>query len=301
MDTASLAFRVAQRVMWADNRFQPPKNIVNGVSTGELPTEVLMVWKYVVEELGDKFNFGAGVQYWRNKCGKEGITLPAAYLKGGKGSTHGEWKVKSGDQIEEWIKQRLLSEKLISTTQRTAAEWQLEISSLQSAVEAAQDKIATHEKGLAEGNRVKQRTVWLAAAKKDLIASNKDLEKARAAVEGLQEAMDKHEDVKAPVITFERQFQAMLHEASNDLSKREVLAQAKAALAKFEEEMNTPKFATDSLLDIGDQMVAMWKMVKRGWDGLWKRVMSAFAKIEAWADDLDDDTKKLDKLVASAS
>jgi len=298
MDTASLAFRVAQRVMWSDDRFQPPKNIVNGVSTGELPTEVLMVWKYVVESLGPKFNFAGGMQYWRSKCAKEGISLPAAYLKGGTGSTHGEWKVKSGDQIEEWIKQRLLSEKLISTTQRTASEWQLEINSLLAHAEAAREKIADHEKKLTEGNRVKQRTAWLASAKKDLERCSKDLEKAQAAVEGLQESMDKHEDVKAPVISFEKQFQGMLHEASNDLSKREVLAQAKAALAKFEAEMNTPKFAADNM---GDHAVAMWNAIKRGWDGLWKRVLSAFAKIEAWADDLLDDTKKLDKLVASAS
>lgn len=300
--TADLALRVAQRFMVvSDDRFRPPKNIVNGVSTGELPVEVLGIWKYTVNRLskgaGSKTNFGAAVAYWRNKCAKEGIELPGAYLKGGKGSTHGEWKVKRGDEIEVWVRERLESAGLASATQMTAAEWELEISHLQSGVDDAKDRIAKHESGLAEGNKVKQRTAWLLAAQKDLELSGKDLEKARAAVQGLQETIEKHEDVEVASIDFEKQFQLMLHQAANDLSKRDVLAQAKAALEKFEAEMNSPKFASDKQADAAD----LWNMVKRGWDGLWKRVMSAFAKVEDWAKDVLSSSKSLDKLIASGS
>lgn len=302
MDTSELALRVAQRFqVVADDRYRPPKNIVNGVSTGELPVEVLGVWKYTINRLdkgaGARTNFGAAVAYWRNKCAKEGIQLPAAYLKGGKGSSHGEWKVKNGDDIEVWVKERLESAGLASSTQMTAAEWELEISHLQSAVDDAKSRIAKHEKGLAAGNRVKQRTQWLAEATRDLESSGKDLEKARAAVEGLQATIEKHEDVEVASIDFEKQFQLMLHQASNDLSKRDVLAQAKAALQKFEDEMSSPKFASDKQADASD----LWKMVKRGWDGLWKRVMSAFAAVGDWASDVLASSKRLDKLIASGS
>ena len=286
----------------SDDRYRPPKNIVNGVSTGELPVEVLSIWKYTVNRLskgaGSRTNFGAAVAYWRNKCAKEGIELPAAYLKGGKGSSHGEWKVKTGDDIEVWVKERLESAGLASSTQMTAAEWELEISHLQSGVDDAKDRIAKHEKGLAEGNRVKQRTQWLAEAKRDLEGAGKDLEKARAAVEGLQETIEKHEDVEVASIDFEKQFQLMLNQATNDLSKRDVLQKAMAALYKFEQEMNNPKFASEEKqADAAD----LWKMVQRGWDGLWKRVMSAFAAVEDWASDVLASSKSLDKLIASGS
>lgn len=292
MDIQAIAFRVAQRFFQSDNRFRPPKEVVNGVDIGELDPQVLLIWKYTVERLGDKFKFPAAYAYWRNKCAKEGINLPAAYLKGGEGATHGAFKVKNGDQIEEWVKERLESEGLASSTQRTAEEWKLEISHLQSMVDDAKDRIAKHEKGLAEGNRVNQRVKWLADAKKDLESGSKDLEKAMAAVEALQETLEKHEDVVAPVIDFEKQFQLMLHQASNDLAKREVLAQAKRALAKFEEEMSTPKFAAEG-------PDSMWSLLVRKLDRFWDLVQAAFAKLGDWVDDLTSSTKRLDKLVES--
>ena len=161
----------------------------------------------------------------------------------------------------------------------------------------AKDRIKKHEEGLEKGNRVNQRTKWLAEAKRDLESGSKDLEKASAAVEALEEVLEKHEDVEAPVIEFEKQFQHLLDVASNDLSKRAVLAQAKAALAKFEAEMSSPKFASDK--EAGNPAEALWDLASRGLRAVWKRVQSAFAHIEDWAGDLTSSTKRLDKLLTS--
>jgi hypothetical protein len=295
MDTLALAYRVACRYLEADERFRPPRHILQGVDSGELDPKVLLVWKYVVEHLVErqKFNYGAGVAYWRNKCGKEGLDLPAAYQTTGAGATFGAFKIKSGDEIEDWVKARLASAGLVNDTQRSAAEWQLEIEHLQRTVTDAQERIQKHEDGLAKGTRVEQRKKWLTEARNDLDASTKALEKARAAVESLQTTIEKHEEVVAPVIDFEKQFQLLLHQASNDLAKRDVLTKAKMALAKFEQEMANPRLASDK------QAFDLWETVKRTWERLWDAVKKAFSVIADWAADLTADTKQIKKLLAS--
>jgi len=283
-----LAYRVAQRfLILSDDRYRPPRHILDGVDKGELDPKVLLVWKYVVEKLGPKFSYGAGVAYWKSKCAKEGLDLPLQFVKAEQGAEFGHFKIKTGDQIEDWVKERLKSAGLISDTQKTAEEWQFEISSLDAAVQDAQERIAKHEKGLAEGTRVNQRIKWLAEAKTDLEKAGKDLELARKAVEELQKVLVKHVDVEAPAIDFEKQFQTALHLASNDLSKREVLIKARAALAKFEAEMMNPKMAgvMDSLMG--------------GLQKAWGMVQSAFSVLKSWVTDLVQDTKNLDKLLQS--
>lgn len=289
-----LAQRVARRfglTILSDDRFQPPKWLAAGVESGEIPTKGLLVWKYVVETLGPKFNYGAGTVYWRNKCKKEGIELQAKHLQSGEGAEFGPFKIKTGDQIEEWVKERLKSENLYIEGVKTAADWELEVGHIQRMVEDAQKRIETHEKGLAEGTRVKQRVEWLAQAKSDLGKAEKDLDKAKAALAEFKVEVVRHEEAKAPAIDFEKQFQSALHAATMDLSKRDVLAQAKAALAKFEAEMaQQPKMAADGIMD------AISGLLKRAWN--W--VVSAFDDLREWVSDLTSSTKRISKLLDAA-
>ena len=203
---SSLAFRVAQRFMYSDDRYRPPRQILMGVDDGLLDPKVLLIWKYTVERLGNKFNYGAGTAYWKNKCKKEGLDIPQQFQQAGQGATFGHFKIKSADEIEEWVKETMRTAGLISDVAKTAEEWKIEISHFQSALDDAKDRISKHEKGLAEGNRVNQRTKWLAEAKKDLENASKELDTANKAIEGLEEAIEQHEDKGAPVISFEKQF-----------------------------------------------------------------------------------------------
>ena len=91
--------------MYADIRYRPPKWICNAGEGGELPVEVLVVWKATVERLDSKFNYGAGVKVWRSKCAKEGIEL-GRFAAGGRQSP-GDWRHQTGDKIETWCKNKL--------------------------------------------------------------------------------------------------------------------------------------------------------------------------------------------------
>lgn len=289
----SMAQRIVARFILSDDRFRPPKWLLQGVDTGEIPAKGLLVWKYVVESLGPKMNYGAATVYWRNKAKKEGIELQAKFLVPGEGAEFGPFKIKTGDQIEDWVKERLRSEGLYQEGVKTAADWQLEVGHLQRMLEDAQKRIAQHEKGLAEGSRVNQRTKWLAEAKADLAKAEKEMAKAQAALAEFKTEVVRHEEAKAPVIDFEKQFQAALSAATLDLSKREVLAQAKAALAKFEQEMvGQAKMAAKEagILD------SLWGAVERAWN--W--VVSAFEDFRDWISDLASDTKRISKLLDAA-
>lgn len=293
----SLAQRVAGRfslTILSDDRFRPPKWLLQGVDTGEIPAKGLLVWKYVVESLGPKFNYGAATVYWRNKAKKEGLELLPKHLQSGEGAEFGPFKIKTGDQIEDWVKERLRSEGLYQEGVKTAADWQLEVGHLQRMLEDAQKRIAQHEKGLAEGSRVNQRTKWLAEAKADLAKAEKEMTKAQAALTEFKTEVVRHEEAKAPVIDFEKQFQAAMMAATMDLSKREVLVQAKAALAKFEQEMmGQAKMAAEKEAGILD---SLWGAVERAWN--W--VVSAFEDFRDWISDLSSDTKRISKLLDAA-
>jgi len=291
----NLTHRVALRYLQSDTRYQIPaqyKHILQMVDEGELDPQVLLAWKYVVEKMGPKFSYGGAVKYWQNKCAKMGIDLPASPEVRAQ---YGAFKVKNGDEIEEWVKEYLQSRGLISDVGKTAAEREFEIQHFQRMIDDAKDRIAKHEKGLAEGSRVKQREKWLAQARKDLEKASKDLDKAQEACKDIQETIVKHEKVEAPVIDFEKQFQLLLHQAANDLSKREVLAKAKAALEKFEDEMTNPRLASEK------QAFDLWDKIKGLWQRLWDRVLNAFDAVADWADDLLVDRKQLQKLLDSVS
>lgn len=290
----TLAQRIARRyalTILSDDRFRPPKWLVAGVESGEIPTKGLTIWKYVVESMGPKFTYGGGVVYWRNKCKKEGVDLQPKHLQSGEGAEFGPFKVKSGDQIEDWVKERLRSEGLYQDGVKTAAEWELEIGHLDRMIEDARTRISTHEKGLAEGNRVKQREKWLAEAKGDLAKAEKDIEAARKAIGEFKTEVVRHETVVAPAIDFEKAFQQVLQSATLDLSKRDVLAQAKAALAAFEKEMTAAQPRTAGILD------TVWSVLERAWNF----VVNSFHEISEWATDLMSDTKRIGKLLDSVS
>jgi len=293
METSTLIYRVARRFLEADDRYRIPaqyKHILQMVDEGVLDPKVLLAWKYVVEKMGPKFSYGGAVKYWQNKCKKLGHELPAGP---DVRAQYGAFQVKSGDEIEDWIKEYLRSQNLINDTQKTAAEWQLEIEHLERTIEDAEERIKKHEDAIARGSKDKRREKWLESARKDLNMAGKEIVKARKAVEELSNTIEKHEEVEAPVIDFEKQFQMLLHQASNDLAKKEVLAQAKRALARFEEEMSNPKIATDK------QGVDIWNMLVRTWDKLWGAVKKAFSAVADWTSDLMSDTKQLKKLLAS--
>jgi len=283
--TATLAHRIATRFIQGDDRYRPPKYILNGVETGELPNEALMIWSYVVQKMGDKFDFGGGTVYWRNKCKKEGIDLPVAYLQKESGAEYGVFKVMGGDQIETWVKERLKSAGLLNEARRTVAEWELEISHLKSVVAAAAEKVEKHTKGIAEGSRVKQRQGWLAEAQQSLDSASKDLTKAEQALVDLGKAADRHVDVQAPVIAFEQQFQLLLDQAMNDMSRKELLARAKAALTAFEAQ----------IAGAGARTAGLGDALKRFWD----KVVGCFVALKDWAQDILHSTKQLNKLFDS--
>jgi len=286
----------------ADVRFRPPTDMWEGVWKGEKDPKVLLIWKMCVEKIqgdgrtpSDKL-YGAALAYWRNKIKKEGLDLPLpAEAKTIAETKYGPFQIKRGDDIDEWVKACLKSANLINDVTKTAAEWEVGINSLETAVKVAQERIAKHEKGLAEGTRVEQRKKWIAEAQDELENVTKDLDAARKAVTELQTTVIKHEEAKAPVIEFEQSFQLLLAQACNDLSKRDVLARAKAALAQFEASMKSPKMASDKHgLDLWDSMKALWSK-------LLNKVTAAFEAVSDWASDLMSTTKRLNKLLDSVS
>lgn len=297
MDFSQISSRVARRYAFlveSDDRYRPPKWLAYGVETGEIPTQGLLVWKYVVEKMGPKFSYGGATVYWRNKCKKEGVDLLPKFQQAGEGAEFGPFKIKTGDQIEDWVKERLRSEHLINDAVKTASEWELEIAHLERMIQEAQERIAKHRAGIEQGSRVQQREKWLAEAESDLDKATKDMDAARAAVGELKETAVRHVDHQAPCVDFENQFQSLLQAATIDLSKREVLAQAKAAIAKFEDQMAaTPRMATTEKMAILDKM---WGMIQRAWN--W--VVSAFEDLRDWVRDLVGDTKRLSKLLDAA-
>lgn len=94
--------------MYADIRYRPPKWMCAAVDDGELPIDVLLVWKATVERLEGKFNYGAGVKVWRNKCRKEGVDM-GRFAASGRYSP-GSWRRMTGDKIEAWVREQLKSQ-----------------------------------------------------------------------------------------------------------------------------------------------------------------------------------------------
>lgn len=297
--------RFLARSVQSDAAFQPPLWMVNAVDEGKMPVEALNVWKAVVQKIASeghwdpKRGYGAALSYWRNKCPKNGIAIPPEFLKGGGGEgAQGKWRAKSGDEVEAWVKETLKSAGLLDETQKTAHDWEMEITSLERLVGEAQGKIETHTKGIAEGNRVNQRVKWLESAKKELEAQSKALADAKKALDEFNATAARYATHKTPIIEFEKEFQFMLLLAAKDFEKKDVLASVASALKRFEDGLAIPDAgpADDPAKYQGYKSAGLGDMLTKAWSFL----VGAWHKFTNWLEDFVSDTKKIDGLLTEA-
>lgn len=282
----------------SDERFRPPKWLVNSVTpveeggAGDMPIEALNVWKYTVTKLDQHFSYPAALQYWRNKCNKMGYTVPAKYMEGGGGEgASGPWRVKTGDQIEEWVKATLRSKGLLAEVGQTVHDWQMEINSIERHLEEAQGKVDMHLAGIAEGNRVKQRQGWLEKAKKDFDKYQSEMDRAQKEMAKLLETVERYHEHTAPTLAFEQQFQFMMELMLKEFKKEQVVASVQKALDRFEQGLEI-----EGLEKTAGLMDAISGALSKAWDF----VKSAWANFMGWLDGVQDNTKELDKLLDSA-
>lgn len=277
----------------SDDRFRPPASIANAVAEGKMPEEVLNVWKYVATKHSDHFEYNACVVHWRNKCAKMGIALPPEYIEGlgGKGS-QGAFAAKTGEQVEDWVKETLKSKGLLAEVGNSVHDWLMEINSFERKVAEAQEDIDKHMKGLAEGDRVKQRQKWLEGAQKKFDAAQKELDACKAALKDLQDQMARYDSHKAPTVAFEAEFQLMMQLAAKDFDKKSVLEAVQKAIQRFEQGLDLPEMS-DKTAGLTDIIPAF---LSKAWDFL----KSAWAEFTNWVGELVGTTKKLDKLLSAA-
>ena len=282
----------------SDERFQPPKWLVNAVTpveeggAGDVQIEALNVWKYVAQGLGSHFSYGAATKYWRNKCLKMGYTVPEKYLEGGGGEgASGPWRVKSGDQIEEWVKATLRSKKLLAEVGNSVHDWQLEINSLERHIEEAQELVEKHLAGISTGNRVPQRQKWLEKASSDLSKYQKDMDEATKECANLLETAERYTKHQSPTLGFEQNFQFIMILMNKEFDKTTVVKSVRDALERFEQGLEIPDLANSALraASLGDMLSGAWNFFKNAW--------SAFTD---WVSDLTKTTRDLDKLLTSA-
>jgi hypothetical protein len=297
--------RFLSRNVLSDDRFQPPLGVVNAVDEGNLDTKVLLIWKAVIDNLLTGSHppsnrgklYGAATEYWRSKCAKNGIALPKEFQKGSMGGEGGEgkWACRPGDQVEEWVKQRLLSEGLISTLGKSVAEWQIDIKSLNDYIADAQERVAKHTEGMAKAKSqagVAQKQKWLAGAKKELEDFSAQLAKAQTKMQELLDAANKKPEVENYSIEFEKEFQFMMNQALKEMDKKQVIDAVKKATERFEQGLDIPdtEVKTAGLLDaISSVLVKAWNHLK-----------GAFELLIDWALGLEKDTKKIEGLLKSA-
>lgn len=292
-----VAARYMARVVNADMRFAPPREIVNGVELGELPVEVLAVWKACVES-----NTKAGRQlpeygirkYWVAKCLKNGIALPMKYQKGGLGATHGHWKNKSLDQIEEFCKQSLISKGLLDETRRTAFDVQMEITHFERMLGEAKQKIEGRLRGSGKGARTPLEQSQAEVEKFEKIIAERKQEIVR-----FQEEAARYAKAKSDAIAFEKDFQHLLQEAARTLGDKKVFELAQKALQNFTEnvELEGPEIVQDLGWDRQAGVLdTLGGLLKKAWD--W--VTSALQSVVNWFEDLAHDTDQIASMMDEA-
>ncbi len=272
----------------SDDRFRPPASIAKAVDTGKLDAKVLSFWKHVVEAHGDHFNYAVAVKHWRNKCAKMNYALPEEFIKGlgGEGS-QGDFSAKTGEQVEEWVKEKMKSEGLLSDFGPVAQDWLNQINHFERLVADAQALIEKHMTGIAEGNRVKQRQEWLEIAKKDLEEAQAELDKCRKALHECEEQANRHKTHHAPTVAFEDAFQSMMKAALTALSKDDVIKSVQNALAAFEKGLSQD---TKTAGVLGDFAAKLWQKVT----GLW-------SQFKGWVSDLLGLNKQFKSLMDKAN
>jgi hypothetical protein len=306
--TLNIVRRFLARVVFADDRFQPPRGVVEAVDEGKLDPKVLLVWKMVVEKLtseGRASNrgklYGAATEYWRSKCGTNGISLPSEFQKGSMGGEGGagKWAVTPGDQIEDWVKQRMLSAGLISTLEKTAAEWEMEVVSLTEYLADAQERIQKHTENLAKAKSpagVAQKTKWLEGAKSEATTFSKQLKTAQDSLKSLAEAAKKKEDTQNWSIEFEKEFQFMMNQALRELDKKQILDSVKKAMERFENGLAMPETPAPEA-----RMAGMLDEVSSFLVKTWNHLKGAFEMFIDWAAGLNKKTDGIEKLLKEAN
>ncbi len=306
--TSNVVRRFVARHFLSDDRFRPPKSVVNAVETGKLDSHVLLFWKDVVEKISaspqgwkGSPSYGAAIQYWRNKCASNGYPLPREYMEGlgGKGS-QGRWTVKTGDEIEEWVKQAVESQGLVGQLVKTAAEWEMEIQHLERLLDDAQSRVEKHMAGLVKAKTQKgvaQKQKWFDEASVEVAKFGAELEKAKVQLKALKEAAVKKEKAESYAIEFEKEFQFMLMVAAKDLGNTTVMESVKKALARFEKGLEIPgpfvepeAARTAGIMDyIPGFLIKAWEYLK-----------GAFDFLTDWVADLDKATKDINGLLKEA-
>lgn len=308
--------RFLARDVLSDDRFRPPKSVVNAVDEGKLDPHVLLYWKSVVETISQSpsgwkgsASYGAAVAYWRNKCAKNSFPLPKEYLEGlgGEGSA-GPWRIKSGDEIEDWVRQTLLSQGLIATLEKTVAEWNMEIVHLTRELEESQARIEKHQAGLAAAKTDKgiaQKTKWLQEAQKDALKFGKDLLVAQQELTKLVDTALKKSKAESYAIEFEKEFQFLMLVAQKDLDKKAVLESVRKALERFEAGLAIPD-AESPAHDIAryegpsGKTAGLMDFISGALQKAWDYLRGAFEYFTDWVSGLVGTTRKIDQLLSQA-
>lgn len=320
---ANIVRRFLARSFLADDKFRPPKSVVNAVEAGKLDSHVLLFWKDVVEKISTSPqgwkgspSYGAAIQYWRNKCASNGYPLPKEYIEGlGGPGSQGRWSVKTGDEIEEWVKQTLASQGLVGTLTRTAAEWEMEIQHLERLLADAHARVEKHKDGLEKAKTQKgvaQKQKWLDEALSEILKFSDELEKAKAQVEALGETAAKKAQAESYAIEFEKQFQFMMTVAVKDLGNKSALETVKKAVARFEKGLEIPgPYIEGPSSNPESPDAEMWREQRAKNAGIldylsgflvksWEYMKGAFGYFVDWVSDLAKSTKDIDKLLSEA-
>lgn len=287
-----LLYLVAKR-----EELRPPKWIVIAVAEGKLPTKVLAIWKYVVENLGHRFNYGAGIVYWRNKCKKMGIDL-GEYMEtgGGPGSQSvglRNFPIKTGDDIEKWVEARLQNEGLIAEVQDTAHEVAMRVDSIEGQITRTQERIEKHRQAIREKGLNPQRERWLAKAEDELEKLKDELEQARGGVNAVAAAAERHEEHEAPSIDFEKEFKKLIMQAGKELSQQQIMDQVLRSLTQFNATLAQEPVETARVAGVMD-------FISRALSGAWKKLTGFFKRIIGWAKGLFQSANNLNKLLDAA-
>jgi len=287
----------------ADARFKPPRGILNGVETGELPREVLNVWKYVVERQGEHYQYDACVEHWRNKCARMNIVLPQKYIKelGGKGGA-GRWAVTAGEQVEDWVKENLKSEGLMDGVGRSVYDWTLWIEHWEHEIEKALELVDTHTKALGKAKSdkgVAQRIKWLNGARTKLGSFTDELEKAKKALDDLMKVIERHAKAKSPTVEFEKEFQFLVLLAMKEFDKEAVRKAVETALERVEQGMDIP--GGESAFNVenyepGFKSAGLFDALGKAWDWL----LNKFDALVDWVGGILRITNKLEGMLKAA-
>ena len=243
-------------------RYEPPKSVAVAVRKGELPFAVIDLWAYVVDQLGQHFEYGIAVKYWRNKCAKMGVILPPEYLKGLGGEGSGNWKVLGTESVEEWVRAKMASEAHMDEFGRTLGQWSAWLNHWRGAADEALERIQKHRDALkkseSEGKAPDVRRLkWLQKAESDFTKFNAEFMKANDGFNALFTQIERHRDHRAPIVAFEIEFQAMLEQLSKTIVRTDVLKAVGRTIKRVNEGIAAPEPPVRTAFDLG----GIWKSV----------------------------------------